>query len=73
MANCLITLRSVTDSMKAKRLLERQGIAAQTVKLDSDYVGRGCSHGIRLDCRHTAQVSRLLTDNSIPYSAIKPL
>ncbi len=73
MANCLITLRSVTDSMKAKRLLERQGIAAQTVKLDGDYIGRGCTHGIRLDCRHTSQVSRLLTDNNISYSAIKPL
>lgn len=71
MANCLITLRSYTYSMKAKRLLDEKGIAAQTVKLDGDYVGRGCTHGIRIDCRHAGSAGRLLSEYGIPYSDIK--
>ena len=71
MANCLITLRSFTYSMKAQRLLDEKGIAAQTVKLDGDYLGRGCTHGVRIDCRYTGHAERLLKEYGIPYSDIK--
>ena len=70
MANCLITLHSVTYSLKAQRLLSEQGIAAQTVKLGSPYAQRGCTHGIRLDCRSRREAEKLLVRNGIPYSAV---
>ena len=71
MANCLITLRSATYSLKAKRLFDEKGIGAQTVKLDADYIGRGCTHGVRIDCRNARSAERLLMEYGIPYSDIK--
>lgn len=73
MANCLITLRSSTYSLKAQKLFEEKGIASRAVKLDGDYLGRGCTHGIRIDCRHTGSARRLLSEYGIPYSDIKTI
>ncbi len=73
MANCLITLRSATYSMKAKKLFDEKGIGAQTVKLDGDYLGRGCTHGIRIDCHSVPYAKRLMADYGIPFSDVKTL
>jgi len=71
MASCLITLRSATYSMKVKKLFDEKGVAAQAVKLDGDYAGKGCTHGIRIDCRSVPYAKRLLSEYGIPYSDIK--
>ncbi len=72
MATCLITLRSVTYSMKAKRLFDEKGIPADPVKLDGEYTRRGCTHGVRIDCRRVSYAERVLRENGVPYSAVKP-
>jgi glutaredoxin len=71
MANCLITLRSGTYSLKAKKLFDEKGLPAQTVKLDGEYAGKGCTHGLRLDCRNVPYAKRLMNEYGIPYSDIK--
>ena len=71
MASCLITLRSATYSMKAKRVLDEKGIGAKAVKLDGEYAGKGCTHGIRIDCRNVPYAKRLMAEYGIPYSDIK--
>ena len=71
MAMCLITLRSATYSLKAQKLFDEKGIASRTVKLDGDYAGKGCTHGIRIDCRSVPYAKRLMTEYGIPYSDIK--
>ncbi len=70
MSNCLITLKSATFAMKAKKILSENSILSSIVKLDSEYTGKGCSHGIRVDCRHKARAEHLLKENSVPYSDI---
>ncbi len=70
MQSCLITLKSSTYSMKAQLLLSKNSIPSKQVKLDGEYRGRGCTHGIRIDCRHRRQVEKLLRDNGVPYSDI---
>ena len=71
MANCLITLRSATYSFKAKKLFDEKGIGAQAVKLDGDYAGKGCTHGLRIDCRNVPHAKQLMAEYGIPYSDIK--
>lgn len=70
MSNCLITLKSATFAMKAKKILSESSILSSTVKLDSEYTGKGCTHGIRIDCRHKTRVELLLKENGVPYSNI---
>lgn len=70
MANCLITFRSATYSMKARLALSRAGIAAREVKPDAEYTGRGCTHGLRIDCRMRRNAEAILRDGGIPYSAV---
>lgn len=70
MSNCLITFRSATYSMKAQLALSRAGIAARAVKLDPEYSGRGCTHGLRIDCRMRRRTESILRESGIPYSAV---
>lgn len=70
MTNCLITFRSATYSMKAQLALSRAGIAARAVKLDAEYSGRGCTHGLRIDCRVKRNAERILREGGIPFSAV---
>lgn len=70
MTNCLITFRSATYAIKAQLALSRAGIAAKSVRPDPEYSGRGCTHGLRIDCSKRREAERLLREGGIPYSAV---
>ncbi len=70
MPKCLITMRSSTYAMKGRRALYEKGIPAETVKLDSELTGRGCTHGIRIDCRNKVAAEVILRENGVFYSDI---
>ena len=70
MTNCLITMKSVTYAMKAQRILTQAGITVTPVKLGNDYSQKGCTHGLRFECRQRNQVIRLLQEGGVPYSAV---
>ena len=57
--------------MKAQRVLSERGVWLNAVKLGSEYAAKGCTHGIRFDCRDRRTVERVLRENRIPYSDIK--
>ena len=46
MNTTIITVGTVTYALKAKKLLEREGVNASLVKLDSSE--DGCTHGIKI-------------------------
>ena len=68
---CLITLRSSTYAMRAQTVLRDHGMEARALKLDGEYLGKGCTHGIRFDCKNRVFAERLLKENGIPYSEIR--
>lgn len=70
MSECLITFKSPTYSMKAQLLLTRNSVPSRAVKLDGEYSGKGCTHGIRVDCRYGKTAERLLRQSGVPYSDI---
>ena len=62
----VITLRSLTHAMKAKKILNEHGISAKVIKPDARRSEKGCSYGITVD-RQKAETSRkLLNENGIP-------
>lgn len=70
---CLMTLRSETSSQRARKVLFERGIAVSVLKLDGEYAKKGCTYGIKFDCRSKAVVESILSDNKIPYSDIRSL
>ena len=43
-----ITVSSQTNAIKAKRILERNGIRSDLVKIDASKSDAGCTHGLRI-------------------------
>ena len=48
MNTTIITVGSVTYAIKAKKLLEREGVSASLVKMESSKSDGGCTHGIKI-------------------------
>lgn len=71
MNSCLMTLRSATYAMRAQTILVNNGISARSIKLDDEYARKGCTHGVRFDCRHRVAAERLLREQGISYSDIR--
>ena len=67
---CVFTLPSPTYAMKAKRILERDGIYSEVIKLSPDRVKKGCRNGIELSCAEVRRAGAILAENRINYSDI---
>ena len=63
-----ITVGSVTYAIKVRKLLERSGIAAMLVKVDSSKSERGCTYGINVNSENFYDAVAVLKNNGIEYS-----
>ncbi len=61
----IISLRSVTHSLKAKKVLAENGINARAVK-PPPQSGRGCAYGIALASTLVDRAVWILNTNKIP-------
>ena len=68
---CLITMKSMTYTVRAEVVLKNNGLQAKAVKLDGEDARRGCAHGVRVLCRDRRRIEELLRENRIPYSQIR--
>ena len=66
MKNVILTLPSVTQALKARRLLTKNGISAKLIKLSS--YNKGCTHAIEIPSGDIMNVAAILRSNEIPYS-----
>ena len=66
MQNYLLLLGSVTEAMKAKRALAKQGIKTA---LQKNSVGRegGCNYGLLVSEADLLRVTLILREENIPY------
>lgn len=64
----LIVLRSLTHSIKAKKLLWEHGIDARVVKPDAGRSEKGCGYGVAVSAAESVRAVRLLGENGIPVS-----
>lgn len=64
------SFRSMTHAEKAKRALERAGIACSIVGLDRSLTSRGCAYGIEYPASAASAVRRVLAANSLDYGEV---
>lgn len=69
----IITVSSVTYAVKAKKLLERTGVKASLVKLDSSKNGGGCTHGIKIYSSYLYDAIAVLKKMGIDYHVYNDL
>lgn len=61
MAKCVFTTGSVTQAMKAKRILAEHSIPVNTTKISSKKDRRGCVYGIEFSCAQKGNVAGILS------------
>lgn len=66
-----IALRSLTHSIKAKKLLHEYGVDARVIKPDARSTEKGCGYGIAVSQRDRGRALKLLEENGIPTSEIR--
>ena len=62
---CTVAIGSVTDAMKAERILSRAAIPSDVVKVDKTRKKSGCIYGVSFACSQDSNVRSLLTAASI--------
>ena len=70
MSNSIIRLGSVTNSIKVKRMLLREGIKAETVKVSVGIGDNGCSYGVSFSSEKLFDVVHILKRADIEYSLV---
>lgn len=66
MHDYILLFGSVTYAMKAKRLLEREGVKCELRRISPMEKG-GCSYGLLIDGAALLHATMLLRDASVPY------
>lgn len=64
---CILTMKSVTQAIRAKNVLEGRGISVTIVNMDPRLTAHGCAYGIRFPCADTERVEGTLAAKKIPY------
>lgn len=67
MSECRFILGSVTQAMKAKRILSMHSIAAEVVKLGNSPKSDGCVYAIQFFRAHKQNVVNLLQKENIHF------
>ena len=63
-AETVITLRSLTQSIKAKKLLSAVGIGARVVKPGAQRAEKGCGYGIATESIQAERAEKLLRETA---------
>ncbi len=70
MSKCIFIIGSVTNAMKAKKILAEYSLSSNTVKLGS--VGNmGCVHGIEFGFENKINAARILSKHGIKFEEKK--
>jgi hypothetical protein len=65
-----INCRSLTYAQRAKRILERAGIAAYIVRTPQSIAGSGCSHSVKVVERRFEAGMAVLREVKFPISRV---
>ena len=64
---CVVTMKSMTDALRAKSALQAKGIRADVIHLDPSVTARGCAYGVSFACRETDSIKRIWDAKGIEY------
>ena len=63
----VLTVKSVTYALKAKKLLLREGISARLVKTSDVGIAQGCTHGIEIPSNDLYTAAAILRNAGMEY------
>ena len=66
----ILTMTSQTVAMKAKRLLEKNGIYAKIVRPSPNLTPKGCTFGLQVNDKLLASTIKYLEQNDISYGEV---
>lgn len=64
---CIVTMKSMTQALRAKNTLTAKGIATDVQNLDPSVTARGCAYGLSFPCAEMDAIKRILEGKGIPY------
>ena len=72
MKNIIVTVKTITIGLKARKLLSARGIKSRLVKTDASITQSGCQYGIEFDSTVYYDAIRILRENEIEYGVYNP-
>ena len=70
MKNIMITVGGVTYAIKLRKLLARDGIESELIKI-SDTKRGGCTHGVRISGEDLFRAVGIMRSKGIDYSVVE--
>jgi hypothetical protein len=67
---CVASLKSMTLSIKAKKILSSIGIDSEIIRLEPQMTHKGCAYGIKFNCINLNSVQDALKSKNLEYSDI---
>lgn len=67
---CIVSLKSMTVALKAKKALNQSYIDCEIIKLEPNMTKKGCAYGIKFDCINIYSVENVLNENRVKYTEI---
>ena len=67
---CLCIIGSMTQAIRAQRLLAASAISADTVKTATGRGGRGCTYALSFSCTQSENVRRILQNGGVRIKEI---
>ena len=67
---CVLTMKTMTQAIRAKQTLAGQGIFTEIVNLDGKLTDKGCAYGLQLNCGDSERAVRYLDDRGVPYGVV---
>ncbi len=67
----IITVKTITLALKAKKMLVRENIKSRIIKVDSSKTEHGCSYGIEFNSADFFTVISILKENEFMYSVYR--
>ena len=68
MKMCTAALGSLTNAMKAQRVLSEEEIEGTIVKLEASMTRKGCAYGVEFPCNRFKEVRALMSAQGIRVS-----
>ena len=67
----IVTVKTVTIGLKAKKALSAQRIKSRLVKIDASKSQNGCQYGVEFEAESFYEAARILRENGIEYGVYK--
>ena len=68
MKNAILAVGTMTNALKARKLLQKSNVRSKLIKLDSTKTLTGCSYGLEIFERDLYSAFSILRDAEISYS-----